>query len=588
MWCCGTLAPRTTLMHALITGGTCINQYYRFVVGLLTPTPSCILLAMYSEEGRSSPRKAGLLGSIRYRIIIGVLLLIFCIQLISAGIQSYQIRSIFLNEFVQGAQNHAQSLFLTLNEMVNAGVIVNQDIDDESVRDLVDIYVQIIQFERFAPILNSKADLVAMRYINSRQQEVAFMRQSEQGSAQRFLARGDTLPVAREFVEALATKSVRSVMSPGFVHVVVPYLFEEEYHGALILSYGDTTLKRAILYAFAVSAVLVPIYMVVISAIVYLFITRVLTRPLRKISHLMTQLAAGELDQWYEIDRLDEIGEVGESVNDLVISLKSTFSRIKGALTADTQQDASTMLLLEKPNDVLTLVDGLGRAEFELRRLSRKLIDTIEDERKRVAFDLHDSIGQVLTTLQFDITLIENSIPATDKPQKQLCSDALNKTRELGRVIRATCARLRPTVLDDMGLLPAIRSQLEQFHGDERLAISFSAVGNERRLNPKTELTLYRVVQESFNNILKHSFAKCATISLRFEDTKVSLTVEDDGIGFAPNTDLHEDNLNSGGIGLLSMKERVVSQGGDFSIYSERHRGTKISAWLPVGGIDDE
>jgi signal transduction histidine kinase len=223
------------------------------------------------------------------------------------------------------------------------------------------------------------------------------------------------------------------------------------------------------------------------------------------------------------------------------------------------------------------------KAESELRLLSRKLIDTIEAERKKIAIDLHDEVGKSLTILQCDLNIIDQAFYESEDKYKKHCENAIREAKQLARIIRKTCSRLRPDLLDDLGLASAIEFQIENLNDQmENLTLTFECNTYDRRPESDTELTLYRVFQEAISNVVRHAQAEHVHVSLIFDTTAVSLEIHDDGVGFHPDERGLPKNCESAGIGLLSMKERVLSLNGQIEIDSNKKCGTSINVVLPL------
>ena len=226
------------------------------------------------------------------------------------------------------------------------------------------------------------------------------------------------------------------------------------------------------------------------------------------------------------------------------------------------------------------------QAEDEIRHLSRRLIDVIEEERKRLASDLHDEFGQTLTSLHFDLDIMETSLPDGPGSQKERCRTQIRRVERLADLVRKTTSYLRPDVLDHIGLIPTMEWHIQDFlsHRDD-LDIEFQAVGFKRRLKGSIEIVLYRIFQECLTNISKHAKAKSVKIILTHSHPMVILIVKDDGVGY----DSGDGGLPEGtprGIGLLSMRERVASLGGTIDISSSPGRGLTIRIEVPADGGD--
>ncbi|MCK5097186.1 MAG: sensor histidine kinase, partial [Desulfobacteraceae bacterium] len=205
-----------------------------------------------------------------------------------------------------------------------------------------------------------------------------------------------------------------------------------------------------------------------------------------------------------------------------------------------------------------------------------------EEERKSLASDLHDEFGQALTSLKFDMEKLQKKHIHEDSEEANICSRVIKKIAKLAETIRTTTSKLRPDLLDHLGLVPTLDWYIEDFKKQRpNIKISFQAVGFKKRLKPNIEIVLYRIFQESINNILKHSGADEINIRLTYSHPKVFFSCMDNGKGFeVTENGFPEDETM--GIGLLSMKERINSINGKFELKSVIDKGTIVKAELPI------
>jgi len=221
----------------------------------------------------------------------------------------------------------------------------------------------------------------------------------------------------------------------------------------------------------------------------------------------------------------------------------------------------------EKERDVHT--QHLQEAEEGLRALSQRLVESQELERKKLSRELHDEIGQILTAMRVQLAQIE---PAGEASQARLNQVSDLADRSL-RTVREMARGLRPAMLDDLGLAPALKWLGRDFSRNTVLDVYVRIEGELGGLNEPMRTCLYRVVQEALTNCVKHSGSASARVLLHESPTEVVLTVQDSGAGFAPD--------HSGGIGLLGMRERVEELSGEFAVVSSPGAGTIIRANLP-------
>jgi len=231
------------------------------------------------------------------------------------------------------------------------------------------------------------------------------------------------------------------------------------------------------------------------------------------------------------------------------------------------------------------VLDDLGAALGEARvyngqiqEMSSRILTAHEEERKRIARELHDDTAQAITSILVRLRLLERStedaaVLKNVEELRELTSGALDSVRRMAM-------DLRPASLDDLGLVPALQSYAEQFSQSTPIAVSVEVEGLGRRLPRDVELVLYRVFQEALTNVSKHASAKTALVQLKRQRNEVTLVIEDDGDGFDPG----EYNPTQGsGLGLFGMRERLTLVGGAVQVESEKGKGTKIEARVPLG-----
>ncbi|MDH3392464.1 MAG: histidine kinase, partial [Desulfobulbaceae bacterium] len=218
----------------------------------------------------------------------------------------------------------------------------------------------------------------------------------------------------------------------------------------------------------------------------------------------------------------------------------------------------------------------------ENKLLSQRLLHVAEEEQKRIARDLHDEFGQVLPTLRYCIEKIMNYLPEIPADLQKELDTASHLIERLGDISRETATALRPDILDRMGLIKTIDSAIKEFSNRHKnIEVEFEVIGTEKPFSAAIETTLFRVFQEAFNNISKHTKATKVDVALTFMHPHIILAVHDNGCGFDPQKPLAEKNSSSG-VGLRGMRERVVSVDGTLVIRSKLGMGTIIRAELPI------
>ncbi|WP_085319983.1 cache domain-containing protein [Vibrio harveyi] len=230
---------------------------------------------------------------------------------------------------------------------------------------------------------------------------------------------------------------------------------------------------------------------------------------------------------------------------------------------------------------VLTLAINLHEhrlADKNLKELAHKTVMFQEDEKKHLARELHDGINQLLVSSKCHLDLMAHRIEDEklkahlDKSQRSLIT-AINEVRHISH-------QLRPSALDDIGLEAALSTLLQDFHSHSGMDIDSHFDTEQVKLKSEVATTLYRVAQESLNNIEKHAKAKKVTVILQKMGNMLQLLIRDDGMGFMVNPSVHRQ-----GIGLRNMRERVEFIGGEFELMSEPGLGTEITVLLDLDGL---
>ncbi|MBP1621119.1 MAG: ATPase [Acidobacteria bacterium] len=230
-----------------------------------------------------------------------------------------------------------------------------------------------------------------------------------------------------------------------------------------------------------------------------------------------------------------------------------------------------------------TLVVGLTlsrvrrrAAEQEVRTLNRRLLTAFEDERRRLGRELHDDVSQRLARLAIDAARIEADRPATPAGTEPV--SVREEIVKLSADVHALSRRLHPAMLDDLGVVEALRAEGERFARAEAIGVALKLEAPDGALPRDTALGLYRVAQEALRNVARHARAGNVTLALRPRGRGVELEVRDDGVGFDPAA------RRGSGLGLASMVERMHLVGGTLAIRRAPQGGTIVVAWVPVEG----
>ncbi|MDP8973805.1 MAG: sensor histidine kinase, partial [Actinomycetota bacterium] len=261
-----------------------------------------------------------------------------------------------------------------------------------------------------------------------------------------------------------------------------------------------------------------------------------------------------------------------------ILSLERVAAAVRaGDMTAralpTTFGDPQVARLAETFNATL---DELARDREQLRYLSGQVIRAQEDERKRIARELHDDTAQILFAQLLRLT----GMKASPYEQVRLTAEQLEETTvEAIEGVRRLALELRPPSLDDLGLREALDGLAQRFGEQLGFPVEFVATGERGRLPAEVELVLYRVAQEALTNVAKHAMARSVSMFLERHTDGVTIRVRDDGRGFALNGQPRPDGK---GLGLFGMEERLALVGGNLSITSLTPGGTEVRGDVPL------
>lgn len=219
-----------------------------------------------------------------------------------------------------------------------------------------------------------------------------------------------------------------------------------------------------------------------------------------------------------------------------------------------------------------------ARNARELQDLSAKLITAQEEERRNVARELHDEVGQVLTAIKVELAVAQRAIEARGADAHVL-EDARSITEGALTTVRDLSHFLHPALLDDLGLPATVEWYLRGFSRRHDVRGELLQSGMEERLASEVEASSYRIIQEALTNVAKHARATACRVHLQRLPTAVRITVEDNGVGFAENA--RDSGTASPGLGLIGIRERASHLGGTVSIDSAPGRGTRLTIELP-------
>jgi signal transduction histidine kinase len=300
-------------------------------------------------------------------------------------------------------------------------------------------------------------------------------------------------------------------------------------------------------------------------------VARSVTKPLAVLTRASEKITAGNLQEPIPSLGVDEIGALGQSLDQMRMTLQTSLETI-----AQGKRDLEKRVQ-ERTQELQLLYRELQKKEEARGELLKKVITVQEEERKRIARELHDETSQALTTL---LLAAETSGGAPEQLREKLMQIKATASQTLDSIHRLIYD-LRPSVLDDLGLVSALRWAAESHLEPMGIDLSFEVLGTERRLSPEIEATLFRIGQEAISNIAKHAEANSVGIKVEFGAQFLRVSVEDDGTGFDPEA-VGEPVAGARGLGLMGMKERAALIGGALSVRSAPGKGTEVAVVVPV------
>jgi signal transduction histidine kinase len=225
------------------------------------------------------------------------------------------------------------------------------------------------------------------------------------------------------------------------------------------------------------------------------------------------------------------------------------------------------------------LFSEVSNQERRLHSLLNKVVTAQEEERRRISRELHDEMGQALTAIKLNLQMVLAALAGEDAELQGRLEEVVGLSANTLQEVRRLAMDLRPSILDDLGLIPTLRWYVDSFQKRTNIVSELRLPESSDRLSSIVETALYRVVQEALTNVSRHAEASHVALELYIGDSALSLSIADDGKGF----DLRGQSANEVmGLGLSSMQERIDDMGGSFSINSHPGRGTRILISIPA------
>jgi len=360
------------------------------------------------------------------------------------------------------------------------------------------------------------------------------------------IALGTTTPEARPEID-LHPKQVHD----GLFDVAEDITVAGQFMGRLLMGFSLALMDDAI-HKSRNRGITIASIEIILTIIVTVLIGLVLTRRLALLSNAAAEVEAGNYSVIVPTETNDEISKTATAFNRMVVEIYSRTQQLKKA------EAQSSKLLAEN------------------RQLIHTSLEVQEEERKHLARELHDEMGQCLTAIQADAELIRDISQGKDKRIETSADAIMDVSSRVYDVVHSMMHRLRPSILDNLGLVEALKDEINAWKNrNTNTVCDFKYSGNLTSLDERTNIGLYRIVQECLTNISKHASANNICIELFNDGENILLKVRDNGTGF-------DKNSSSRGLGLIGMRERVTSFGGHLVLETAPEKGLSITITIPL------
>jgi signal transduction histidine kinase len=303
---------------------------------------------------------------------------------------------------------------------------------------------------------------------------------------------------------------------------------------------------------------------IIIGSFAAYVLSRLITGPLEKLTKQAERIGNGNLESEIKLNSRDEVGNLARTFNIMTAQLKENIQA------------------LQRRNQELSLLSQkLGDREELLGKLWHQVISAQEEERKRIARELHDETTQSLAAITIGLKTAEEIIPNDWKKGINYLGQLRNMAGQIVKELHNIVYDLRPTILDDLGLIPALRWYAETRLRAREIAFELQTDGVNERFPAEMETTLFRIGQEAISNIFKHSQAQKVSLLLTQEDDELIMQIRDNGRGFV-NREMWNTNTEEVHLGILGMRERAALFGGSIDINSNVGEGTVITVKLKL------
>ena len=348
-----------------------------------------------------------------------------------------------------------------------------------------------------------------------------------------------------------------ALVKDGIYDISQNIMVADQFMGHVLTGFSLSLMDDAI-YKSRNRGITIALIEIILTIIVTIAIGLGLTRRLATLSEAAAEVEAGNYSVNVPIETDDEIGKTATAFNSMVSEVASRTQRLL-------QEEEKSRKLLH-----------------ENRQLIQKSLEVQEEERKHLARELHDELGQCITAIQADAKSISDLAPQNDKRVATSAEAILNVSSHIFNVVHSMMHLLRPSVLDNLGLVETLKEEVKSWNqrNPETVCIHHFE-GDLSGLGERINITIYRIVQECLTNIKKHAGANHVNIKLCHKNKKLHLTISDDGNG--KNTDIEDKHL---GLGLIGIRERIQALNGVFYYETSPADGFRVFIHIPYDAVN--
>ncbi|HKO81838.1 MAG TPA: histidine kinase [Chitinophagaceae bacterium] len=329
------------------------------------------------------------------------------------------------------------------------------------------------------------------------------------------------------------------------------WLVSVEFSRQLILEPANRFLKRMIIAG---------IILLIIGIFIAWIMSRNIIQPLNKLTAATSHIADGNYSATgleRKLQRKDEVGKLARAFKVMTEQISEARNKLEQKITET-----------EEMNE-------------QLRSLTAHLQNIREEERMRIAREMHDELGQLLTAFKMDISWLDKKLTGADESLRNKLTDMSKLIDDSVIFVRNLASELRPSMLDDFGLIPALEWHSKEFEKRFNIKVEFQSEIKELKTSSLIATGLFRMYQESLTNVARHAGATKVSAILQVADGQIYFSIHDNGKGFIVTTDNHKKTL-----GLLGMKERAAMMGGSLEINSSPDKGTSVVIIVPLNSND--